>query len=135
MLVYYLPWSGQPRFRTMWERYCTGASAIVFLVDASVPRPKSPGPPASMEAEEKRSQQWTTAREELHTLLTHTSLASVPLLVLATKCDVPGHATHDEVVSQMKLTSIRDREVFCYSISSRTKTNIDVVLRWLCARK
>ncbi|UKZ81382.1 hypothetical protein TrVFT333_009154 [Trichoderma virens FT-333] len=24
---------GQPRFRTMWERYCRGVNAIVFIVD------------------------------------------------------------------------------------------------------
>ena len=26
---------GQPRFRSMWERYCRGVQAIVFVVDAS----------------------------------------------------------------------------------------------------
>jgi len=26
---------GQPRFRSMWERYCRGVNAIVYVVDAS----------------------------------------------------------------------------------------------------
>mmetsp|Transcript_1226 Transcript_1226/g.4349 ORF Transcript_1226/g.4349 Transcript_1226/m.4349 type:complete len:123 (-) Transcript_1226:484-852(-) len=26
---------GQPRFRSMWERYCRGVNAIVFVVDAA----------------------------------------------------------------------------------------------------
>uniref|UniRef100_A0A8C0HHE4 ARF like GTPase 8A n=1 Tax=Chelonoidis abingdonii TaxID=106734 RepID=A0A8C0HHE4_CHEAB len=26
---------GQPRFRSMWERYCRGVSAIVYMVDAA----------------------------------------------------------------------------------------------------
>lgn len=26
---------GQPRFRSMWERYCRGVNAIVFMVDAA----------------------------------------------------------------------------------------------------
>lgn len=25
----------QPRFRSMWERYCRGVQAIVFVVDSS----------------------------------------------------------------------------------------------------
>ncbi|KAG9334482.1 hypothetical protein JZ751_007565 [Albula glossodonta] len=28
---------GQPRFRSMWERYCRGVSAIVYMVDAADP--------------------------------------------------------------------------------------------------
>ncbi len=34
---------GQPRFRSMWERYCRGVSAIVFVVDSSVPLPSAAG--------------------------------------------------------------------------------------------
>ncbi|KAF9580701.1 ADP-ribosylation factor-like protein 8B, partial [Lunasporangiospora selenospora] len=26
---------GQPRFRSMWERYCRGVNAIVFVIDAA----------------------------------------------------------------------------------------------------
>ena len=28
---------GQPRFRSMWERYCRGVNAIVYMVDAADP--------------------------------------------------------------------------------------------------
>ncbi len=42
---------GQPRFRSMWERYCRGVSAIVFVVDAA------------------DEQQFETARQELHDLV------------------------------------------------------------------
>jgi ADP-ribosylation factor-like protein 8 len=42
---------GQPRFRSMWERYCRGVSAIVFVVDA---------------ADEP---QFEVARQELHDLV------------------------------------------------------------------
>ena len=31
--------SGQNLFRSMWERYCRGVSAIVFVVDSAIPRP------------------------------------------------------------------------------------------------
>lgn len=26
---------GQPRFRSLWERYCRGVQAIIFMIDAA----------------------------------------------------------------------------------------------------
>lgn len=130
---------GQPRFRSMWERYCMGASAIVFLADASEPRfehaqnksfdNKAPGSHC------QNRNYWAVACEELHTLISQHPLKGIPLLVLATKNDLPDCATTSQVIHLLKLAQIRDREVFCYSISSRNMQNIDLTLQWLCARK
>ncbi|KAJ9514429.1 hypothetical protein QJQ45_012404 [Haematococcus lacustris] len=61
-----------PRFRSLWERYCRGVQAIVYVVDAS--------DIDSLEA----------ARNELHSLLDKPSLKGIPLLVLGNKHDLPG---------------------------------------------
>ncbi|WFD31588.1 hypothetical protein MSPP1_002627 [Malassezia sp. CBS 17886] len=116
---------GQPRFRAMWERYCAGASALIFVVDASVPLPHEG---------EDCAEQWTIAAEELHALAASPSLAGTPILVLATKCDLPNPATTQEVIDTLRLSSLTAREVYCYSVSSRNRTNMDVTVRWLCAR-
>ncbi|PWZ00704.1 P-loop containing nucleoside triphosphate hydrolase protein [Testicularia cyperi] len=108
---------GQPRFRSMWERYCRGVSAIVFVVDSAVPLPP-----------------WDIAADELHALIERPHLAGVPLLVLATKNDIKGAARVDDVIRVMKLDTIANREVSCYSISSKNQVNIDVTLKWLVAR-
>ena len=63
---------GQPRFRTMWERYCRGVDAVVFVADAA--------DAAALDG----------ARSELHDLLSRPALAGTPLLVLGNKNDVPG---------------------------------------------
>ncbi|KAF8476547.1 P-loop containing nucleoside triphosphate hydrolase protein, partial [Russula ochroleuca] len=65
--------AGQPKFRSMWERYCHGADAIVFVVDST------------------DSDKFETARFELHALLGQPSLSGVPLLVLGNKNDIHGH--------------------------------------------
>lgn len=129
---------GQARFRTMWERYCRGVSAVVFVIDA---------------ADEDR---FETARVELHDILSRPALAGIPLLVLANKSDLPGAVKSvDEIVDIFGLRSIDDmdvqtsgslqnsskasstaasrrkREIACYSISAKNKTNIDVTLQWL----
>ncbi|KAJ8866713.1 hypothetical protein PR048_032574 [Dryococelus australis] len=62
---------GQPRFRSMWERYCRGVNAIVYMVDAADPE--------KMEA----------SRNELHHLLDKPQLTGIPVLVLGNKRDLP----------------------------------------------
>ena len=77
---------GQPRFRSMWERYCRGVNAIVFIVDSA-----------------DRST-FATAKTELHALLQKGQLASIPVLVLANKNDLPDHADVEGVIKELGLT-------------------------------
>nr|ODN98817.1 arf/Sar family protein [Cryptococcus depauperatus CBS 7855] len=85
--------AGQPKFRGMWDRYCRGADAIIYVVDAadhkSIP----------------------TATSELHALLSISALASVPLLVLANKNDLPKAMGVDELIREMRLGEIGSRVV------------------------
>ncbi|KAK4220091.1 ADP-ribosylation factor family domain containing protein [Rhypophila sp. PSN 637] len=104
---------GQPRFRQMWERYCHGVDAIVFIVDiadvALLPM----------------------AREELHLLMEKERLAGIPLLVLGNKSDLPNKLSVDELIDAMDLKNIAHREVSCYGISAKEETNLDAVIQWL----
>jgi ADP-ribosylation factor-like protein 8 len=118
---------GQARFRTMWERYCRGVSAVVFVVDA---------------ADRER---FETAKIELHDILARPALAGIPVLVLANKSDLASAVKSvDEVIDIFALRSLEHppasgenssvpREIACYSISAKNKTNIDVTLEWLIA--
>ncbi|KAF9481177.1 Arl8a protein [Pholiota conissans] len=108
--------AGQPKFRSMWERYCHGVDAIVFVVD-SVDQDK-----------------FNTARFELHQLLSQPTLTGVPLLVLGNKNDLDGHASVKEVIKDMQLDKISDRPVSCYSCSMKSQHNLDIVLQWLAGR-
>lgn len=108
---------GQPRFRSMWERYCRGANAIVFIVDS-----------ADMDA-------LPVAKEELHALLQRPLLDGIPLLVLGNKSDLQERLSVDELIEALDLKSISHREVSCYGISAKEETNLDAVLQWLVARK
>ncbi|KAG6602026.1 ADP-ribosylation factor-like protein 8c, partial [Cucurbita argyrosperma subsp. sororia] len=104
---------GQRRFRTMWERYCRGVTAIVYVVD-SADRDSVP-----------------ISRSELHELLTKPSLSGIPLLVLGNKIDKSEALSKQSLVDLLELESIRDREVCCYMISCKDSINIDVVIDWL----
>ena len=104
---------GQPRFRSMWERYCRGVNCVVFVVDAA--------DHASVDA----------ARAELHDLLAKPSVAGIPLLVLGNKSDLPGALPSAELADRMALRDLAGREVTTYAISCKKQHNIDTVLEWL----
>ncbi|KAJ3357263.1 hypothetical protein HDU83_008076 [Entophlyctis luteolus] len=74
---------GQARFRAMWERYCRGVNAIVFVLDAA-DIGKIPA-----------------ARTELHTLLDKPQLVNIPILVLGNKNDLPGALSVEEIIDQI----------------------------------
>uniref|UniRef100_A0A0N5A6S6 ADP-ribosylation factor-like protein 8B n=1 Tax=Parastrongyloides trichosuri TaxID=131310 RepID=A0A0N5A6S6_PARTI len=104
---------GQPRFRIMWERYCRGVNVIVFMIDLA----------------DERSM--ILARDELKQLLDHPNLEGYPLLVLGNKSDLPNAIDEKQLARRMNLTKFQDREIACYCISCKNKTNLDVVLKWL----
>lgn len=113
---------GQTRFRSMWERYCRGVNAIVFVVDA---------------ADQNNIE---IARSELHNLLRKADskdnpLAGIPLLVLGNKKDLPGALTERELIERLDLQTLaQDREVCTYCISCKNVENIDITLEWLTKR-
>ncbi|CAM6085672.1 unnamed protein product [Calypogeia fissa] len=104
---------GQPRFRSMWERYCRGVSAIVYVVDAA------------------DRDTISISKRELHDLLSKPSLNGIPLLVLGNKIDKPDALSKQALVDQMALSSLADREVCCYMISCKNSLNINDVMDWL----
>ncbi|XP_022649075.1 ADP-ribosylation factor-like protein 8B isoform X2 [Varroa destructor] len=106
---------GQPRFRSMWERYCRGVNAIVYMVDAADRDKIEP------------------ARNELHTLLDKPQLAEIPVLVLGNKRDLPDALDEKDIIEQMNLGAVTDREICCYSISCKERENINITLQWLIA--
>ncbi|KAH8689229.1 ras small GTPase [Phaeosphaeriaceae sp. PMI808] len=107
---------GQPRFRSMWERYCRGVNAIVFIVDS-----------ADREA-------LPVAREELNLLLEKPALEGIPLLVLCNKSDLQNKLSVDELIDALNLKVVSHREVSCYGISAKEETNLDAVIQWLISR-
>ncbi len=103
---------GQPRFRSMWERYCRGVNAIVYVVDSA------------------DTDSLALSKTELHELLSKPALEGIPLLVLGNKNDLPGAASVDELIEMLEIAGM-NREVVCYSISAKNQTNIDITLDWL----
>jgi ADP-ribosylation factor-like protein 8 len=92
---------GQPKFRTMWERYCRNINAIIFVVDA-VDRDAMP-----------------VVKEELHGLLSKETLDGIPLLVLGNKSDMEDKMSVDELIEALDLKRVIHREISCYGVSAK----------------
>ncbi|GAA97129.1 uncharacterized protein L969DRAFT_103006 [Mixia osmundae IAM 14324] len=107
---------GQPRFRSMWERYCRGVNAILFIIDSA------------------DHEKLDSAKEELLTLLERPQLASIPVLVLGNKNDLPSALKVADLIDRLELAKIANREVSCYSISCQNQNNIDITMNWLTKR-
>ena len=97
----------------MWDRYCRGVNAIVFVLDSA------------------DSTSLAASKSELLQLLDKPQLVNIPMLILGNKNDLPGALTQEQLVEALDLKSIVDREVSCYSISAKNSVNIDVTLQWL----
>lgn len=81
--VYDMP--GHETARRLWKQYGTAVDAIVFLLDSG------------------DGMRFREAKEELQALQQEPLLNSVPLVVLASKMDLPGAATEGEVRTALEL--------------------------------
>ena len=104
---------GQPKFRSMWGRYCRGVNAIIFMVDAA------------------DIDQIEASKNELHNLLRLPYLAGIPVLVLGNKRDLGQALDENQLIEQLDLRAVKDRELCCYSISCKEKIDIGIILKWL----
>ncbi|KAL9269749.1 ADP-ribosylation factor-like protein [Drosera capensis] len=116
---------GQPRFRSMWERYCRAVSAIVYRAFLTIYSS------ANYVVDAADHDNISISKSELHDLLAKPSLSGIPLLVLGNKIDKPGALSKQALTDQMDLKAITDREVGCFMISCKNSTNIDSVIDWL----
>lgn len=75
----------------MWERYCRGVNAIVYVIDAA------------------DQSKLAASKTELHSLIEKPVLKGIPLLVLANKNDLADAIGVDDVIESFGLRSFTDR--------------------------
>ena len=89
------------------------AAVVVFVVDS--------GEPARFDA----------ARQELEFLLAVDALAGVPLLVLASKADLPTAAAVTDVSAALHVSAISGRDVEVRACSGVTGAGLDAAFAWV----
>lgn len=79
---------GQDKLRALWPHYFGQTDGVVFVVDS---------------ADRER---FSIAKEELHTLMSHTDLNEKPFLILANKQDLPQAVTKKELALELELDKV-----------------------------
>ena len=59
------------------------------------------------------------ARRNLHILLDWPTLQGIPLLILGNKNDLDGALTEEELIEELNLRRVQNRQVACFSISAK----------------
>ena len=59
------------------------------------------------------------ARKQLHDLLEWPSLDQIPILILGNKNDLEGALTEEELIEELQLRRIQNRQVACFSVSAK----------------
>ena len=98
------------------SRFSRGVEVIVFVVDANDPK------------------LFPLAQKEMQSLLAQPTLSGVPLLVLLNKNDLPTSVEPSEVIKELQLDTLVNRDVSYYSISCKNIINIDKTLDWIIKR-
>lgn len=71
------------------------------------------------------------SRTQLHSFLEWPSLDGIPLLVLGNKNDLDGALTEEEIIEELELRRVQNRQVACFSVSAKNQTNLDITVQWL----
>lgn len=112
LIVYDIPGTGDVAAK--WDHYYKKVDLIIFFIDST-----------SSDEECKK------AKDSLKGLLYRNMWLKKNLLILGTKNDLKEAMACRDLILKLDLLEIVDREVACYSISSKTLTNIDLVREWL----
>lgn len=112
LIVYDIP--GKSDSEAKWDHYYKKVDLVIFFIDST-----------SSDEECKK------AKESLKGLLYRNMWLKKNLLILGTKNDLKNAMACRDLILKLDLLEIVDREVACYSVSSKTLTNIDLVREWL----
>ena len=106
---------GQEELQSLWNKYFLDCNGVIYVIDSS----DSPRLGESYEC--------------FRTLVTHSDLEGVPLLVLANKQDKPSCITVDEVkeVFNKSAAFLGKRDCMLHGISALDGTGVDDGLQWM----
>ncbi|KAL7715365.1 ADP-ribosylation factor [Entamoeba marina] len=104
---------GQTILRPLWRHYYEGTNGIVFVLDSN------------------DLDRMSEAKEVLNGLLEDDTMRNAPLLVFANKHDLPNALPVSEVVKQLGLSSIKNRQWYCQTSCATNGDGLYEGLDWL----
>jgi ADP-ribosylation factor-like protein 8 len=109
--------SGKRASDARHDQYYRKCSVLIFCVDSS-----------------QSKKDWKRSRELLHSLLYRNMWVKKSILVLGTKSDVSESLSCKDIIFNLDIFSILDRDIACFSVSAKDCTNIDHMRQWVSDR-
>jgi ADP-ribosylation factor-like protein 8 len=109
--------SGKRASDARYDQYYRKCNVLIFCADS---------------AQSKR--EWKKSRELLHELLYRNMWLKKSILVLGTKNDVTASLNCKDIIFNLDIFSILDRDIACFSVSAKDSVNIDHMKQWISDR-
>lgn len=104
---------GRDNFANLWDFYYRNSDALLFVVSSV------------------KGTDFDQSKEMLRGLLYRNRKINNPILVVCTHSDLEHTLKCKDIALNIGLDALLDRDVACYSVSSVTKSNFDIVQEWL----
>lgn len=104
---------GQMGLRTIWEKYYEEAHAVIYVIDAACP--------SSFE----------DSKSALEKVLRHEDLRGAPLLILASKQDLPSSVSSEDVARYLDLKELDERPYMFEAVSAYDGRGVKFAIDWL----
>ena len=104
---------GQKAIRKHWKNYFDQTDVLMYVIDAT---------------DRIRLEEWL---EELQTLLEEDELSGIPLLFFANKQDLVTALEPEEIVDELQLDEIDDRDWSIFGWSALSGEGLDEGMQWM----
>lgn len=104
---------GQMGLRTIWEKYYEEAHAVIYVIDAACPSG------------------FEDSKSALEKVLRHEDLRGAPLLILASKQDLPAAISSEELARYLDLKELDERPYMFEAVSAYDGRGIKFSIDWL----
>lgn len=106
--------SGKRTSKAKWDYFYRRCDVLVYCVDSCW-----------------APEEWERAQEELRSMLYRNIWTKRSMLVLGTKNDRKGAVGCKDIILNLDLLGVTDREVSCFSVSAEEDVNIGCIKSWL----
>ncbi|CAF3735099.1 unnamed protein product, partial [Adineta steineri] len=104
---------GREKIRPLWRHYFHGTQGLIFVIDSH------------------DVERLNESKDDMDRMLGEDELRDIPLLIYLNKIDLPNGLKQEQVIKEMKLNDIKNRQWYLQSCSADTGDGLHEGLDWL----
>ncbi|CAF3922874.1 unnamed protein product [Adineta steineri] len=104
---------GRDKIRPLWRHYFHGTQGLIFVIDSH------------------DVERLNESKDDMDRMLGEDELRDIPLLIYLNKTDLPNGLKQEQIIKEMKLNDIKNRQWYLQSCSAYTGDGLHEGLDWL----